>query len=199
MQVEQENKQFNITNGAVDVTFAALLHDAVLLYAHAATKVLAEGGSARNGVALRSVIEEIEFEGITSRLRLDRFGDRFESYSIMNYLQIGDGKPHFVEAGFYDFETRQYSENVHTIVWPGNSTEVPEAYTSTILCGLGEYKHGNVCIRCSGGRFSSSLTQGCAQCEPGHYSTAGASACTACNPGLFSNVAGMNKCLRLTL
>ena len=56
------------------------LHDAVMLYAHAATRVLSEGGDLQDGQAVTKAVRSTRFEGYGgSVVALDTKGDRIES------------------------------------------------------------------------------------------------------------------------
>ena len=75
----------------VDLTYSVALHDAIMLYAHAATKVLSEGGNLRDGQAVTEAVRSTTFEGVGNRLvALDQHGDRIESYEVMSYV-VGAG------------------------------------------------------------------------------------------------------------
>ena len=68
------------------------LHDAVMLYAHAATRVLSEGGDLQDGQAVTKAVRSTRFEGYGgSVVALDTKGDRIESYEVMNYVLEADG------------------------------------------------------------------------------------------------------------
>lgn len=86
---------FNITLAPdlVDFTYSAALHDAILLYAHAATKVLSEeGGNLRDGLAVTAAIRNTSFLGVgSSNVVLNVHGNRVQSYEVMSYMAIGSG------------------------------------------------------------------------------------------------------------
>ena len=76
-------KYFNITTSpdSVDLAYSAALHDAILLYAHGATKVMSEGGDLRDGEAVTKAVRNTSFTGVGgSVVALDSRGDRIESY-----------------------------------------------------------------------------------------------------------------------
>ena len=78
---------FNMTirPESVDLTYSAALHDAVMLYAHAATRMLSEGANLDNGHAVTEAMRTTTFQGVgKSILQLDKNGDRIESYEVMN-------------------------------------------------------------------------------------------------------------------
>ena len=115
---------FNLTIPAAVSSYAASLFDAVLLFAHAATRVLASGGNVRDGTALVKAMTNISFEGIQQRrVELDANGDAIEPYSIMSYLEQADGEMGGVEVGQY--ASRKLKLRVADVRWPGNTTRVP--------------------------------------------------------------------------
>ena len=128
-QVSQYTKShFDITLPAdlVDLTWSVALHDAVMLYAHAATKVLQEGGDLRNGSAVTEAVRSTTFEGVGKRIvTLDTRGDRIESYEVMNYVLRVDGVMSSVPVGVYDSEVGQYEAYDRAVMWPGSTEDVP--------------------------------------------------------------------------
>ena len=62
-------------------------------------------------------------------VRLDRKGDRIESYAMMNHVVEKDGKMNTVPVGVYD-SMQRYREYEQAVVWPGGMTEVPSDYAS---------------------------------------------------------------------
>ena len=61
----------------VDLTYSVTLHDAVTLYALAATKVLAVGGDLRDGEAVTAAVRSTSFTGVGGTVvALDSNGDR---------------------------------------------------------------------------------------------------------------------------
>ena len=126
---EYSESYFNITVSAesVDLTYSQTLYDAVMLYAHAATKVLSEGGDLRDGQAVTAAVRSTTFEGVGgSAVVLDENGDRVESYEIMNYVVGADGAISGVPVGKYDSTERQYTAYERVVVWPGSTMEVPK-------------------------------------------------------------------------
>ena len=103
--------RFNITLPAdsVDLTYSAALHDAIMLYAHAATKVLSEGGDLHDGKAVTVAMRSTTFEGAGgTAVALDEQGDRLGSYEVMNYVMGADGEISGVPIGRYDITSQQY-------------------------------------------------------------------------------------------
>ena len=125
--------RFNITVDAdsVDLTYSAALHDAIMLYAHAATKVLLEGGNLREGQAVTEAVRSTSFKGVGGRaVSLDEQGDRIESYEVMNYVVAADGGVGCVPVGFYSSDEQRYTAYARAVIWPGNTTNVPVDYSS---------------------------------------------------------------------
>ena len=59
--------------------YAAALHDAVMLFAHAATQVLNDGGDLHDGHSIMAeAVLRMKFEGVGSMVGLDSHGDRIE-------------------------------------------------------------------------------------------------------------------------
>ena len=128
--------RFNITLPAdsVDLTYSAALHDANMLYAHAATKVLSEGGDLHDGYAVTKALRSTTFEGVGKIVvTLDQNGDRIESYEVINYLLDADGAMVRVPVGMYSSKAKQYRAYDQAVVWPGGTTEVPTDYVSGAL------------------------------------------------------------------
>ena len=66
-QVSDHSKsRFNISTPAdsVDLTYSVALYDAIVLYAHAATKVMSEGGDLRDGYAVTAAVRDTTFQGV---------------------------------------------------------------------------------------------------------------------------------------
>ena len=111
---------------SVDLTQSAALYDAVMLYAHAGTKVLAEGGDLHNGHVMAEAVRSTTFEGLGNRaVVLNSQGDRIQSYEVMSYVQGADAAMGTVPAGVYINEEHQYRAYERAVVWPGNTTAVP--------------------------------------------------------------------------
>ena len=126
---------FNITVSphvvAVDLAYSLALHDAIMLYAYAATKVLSEDGDLRNGQAVTTAVRSTMLKGVGGRVvKLDDKGDRIESYEVMNHVLEADGEISSVAVGTYDSTLKQYRAYERVVVWPGNTLEVPVDYLS---------------------------------------------------------------------
>ena len=134
MQVSDYSRSnFNImvSPDSVDLTHSAKLHAAVMLYAHAATKLISEGGDLRDGEAVTAAVRNTSFTGVgDSVVALDRNGDRIESYEVMNYVLKEGGVMSSVAVGMFDSVVQQYTAYERPVVWPGNTMEVPTDYVS---------------------------------------------------------------------
>ena len=104
---------------------AANLWDAVYLFAHAATRVIAAGGSVNDGIGLVKEMRNISFQGIEQVVVLNEDGDRLESYEVMNYVLGADGAMESVPVGLYNSSERTYSAYGREVIWPGNTTDTP--------------------------------------------------------------------------
>ena len=125
--------RFNMTLAAdsVDLTYSAALHVAVMLYAYAATRVLAEGGDLHDGVVMTEAVRSTRFKGLGNRpVALNAQGDRIESYEVMSIVQGADAAMESVPAGVYSNTEQQYRAHERTVVWPGGTTVVPVDYVS---------------------------------------------------------------------
>ena len=88
-----------VSPDSVGLQLSVALHDAVMLYAHAATKVLSEGGDLEDGEAVTKAVRSTEFVGAGGQIiDLDESGDPIESYELMNIV-MG------VASGFYNAST----------------------------------------------------------------------------------------------
>ena len=76
----------------VDLTHSTALFDAVMLYAHAATKLMIEGGDLRDYNAVAGAVRNTSFSGVGGTVvALDSNSDRIELYELMNYVIGEDG------------------------------------------------------------------------------------------------------------
>ena len=134
VQVSEYSKShFNITVSpdSVDLVFSASLHDAIMLYAHAATKLMSEGGDLQDGGAVTAAVRSTSFIGVGGTVvTLDSNGDRIESYEVMNYVLKEGDMTHSVAVGMYNSTEGQYEAYARAVVWPGNTMEVPLDYFS---------------------------------------------------------------------
>ena len=71
------------TPDSVDLAYSLALHDAIMLYAYAATKVLSEGGNLQDGQAVTEAVRSTPFEGMGGDpVVLDSQGNRLDSYEV---------------------------------------------------------------------------------------------------------------------
>ena len=127
----QSRFDITVSPDDVDLTYSVALHDAVMLYAHAATKVLSEGGELHNGSAVAQAVLSTKFEGVGGTIvALDDRGDRIESYEVMNYVMEANGAIGSVPVGAYSTLQQQYEPSGRAVLWPGRTAKVPVAYAS---------------------------------------------------------------------
>ena len=140
-----ETFDINILPNSVDLTYSAALYDAIMLYAHAATRVLSEGGELRDGKAVITAVRSTTFEGVGDQVgavALDRnTGDRIETYMVVNYVQGADGGMSSVPVGVYDARARQYKTYERAVVWPGADIYLHDELVCCNLVGLRGRKH----------------------------------------------------------
>ena len=115
-----------------NLAYSMTLHDAIVLYAHAATKVLLEGGDLQNGTAVTEAVRSTTFEGVGgSTVVLDKKGDRTgDSYEVMNIMVDVECRTSSVPVGLYNSTLQQYKAYERAVVWPGKTMEVPVDYFS---------------------------------------------------------------------
>ena len=112
----------------VDVAYALALHAAVMLYAHAVTKVLSEGGTLSDGKAITGIVRETTFQGVGgSQVALDNHGDRNGmSYEVINYVVQANSVMGSVPVGIYNSSTlQQYTAYEQEVLWPGSTRKIP--------------------------------------------------------------------------
>ena len=158
-------KHFNLTFGADNtdalvMEYSAALYNAVILFAHAAQKVLSEKGALQDGKTVTTALRKTQFQGIEGTLvALDANGDRIPSYQVMNYVIGVDHVPGSVPVGV--FSTGQYTAYQCVVLWPGNTTEVPKDYVHASKIPS--------CGKTNGSEFYSEATQSCQPCAIGMY------------------------------
>ena len=92
---------------------------------------LSEGGDLDDGKAVAQAMRNTTFKGVGNRVvALDQNGDRIESYEVMNYVVLADGRMGSVGVGMYDSIQGQYNAYERAVIWPGNVTAVPVDYVS---------------------------------------------------------------------
>ena len=142
---------FNMTvdPDSVDLAYSAALHDAVMLYAHAATKVLSEAGDLRDGLAVTQALRSMQIKGVGDRVvELNARGDRIETYEVMNYVQGSDGGMSSVAVGMYSDAEEKYTEYEQAVVWPGNTTVVPVSHSLGAFPYCGHVEFNESCAQC---------------------------------------------------
>ena len=134
---EYSKSHFNVTVSpdSVDLVYSAALYDAIMLYAHAVTRLMSEGGDLRDGKAVTAAVRNTSFAGVGGTVvALDSKGDRIESYEVMNFVMEEDGGMGSVAVGLYNLTEGQYQSYDRAVVWPGNTTAVPGDFLSGEYC-----------------------------------------------------------------
>ena len=204
-QVSDYQSRFNLTLSPdlVNLGYSAALHDAIMLYANAATKVLAEGGDLRDGQAVTEAMRSTRFEGVGNIVVvLDQKGDRIESYEVMNYVLVGDAIS-TVAVGLYNSTSKQYHEYTHAVVWPSGTTKVPVSFIDPVPCKHREFLNASThrCAVCPAGLYQAESKHGrtsCKRCSPGMFSQSqGEASCQKCSaqPGKYQPDSGQRECL----
>ena len=189
----KSNFNISINAGSVDLTYSVRLYDAIMLYAHAATKVMSEGGNLRDGKAVISAIRSARFVGVGNiPVALDKNGDRMESYEVINFVVGADGVVDSIPVGVFNSTIQQYEALERAIVWPGNSVAGNSfENTDSVPSDVGPIPG------CPAGQFG--LSPNCKDCEPGTFSaTPGMQTCTLCSNGgeqRYQPSQGMSSCL----
>ena len=136
-QVSDHSKShFNITvrPDSVDLTYSAALYDAVMLYAHAATAVISDGGDLHDGEAVAAAVRSTTFTGMGGVVvALDSNSDRVESYEVMNYVLNAGDVLRTVAVGVFNATLNEYKAYEQAVVWPGDTTDLPAHYFSGAL------------------------------------------------------------------
>ena len=121
----------SISPDLVDLGYSTALYDAIMLYANAATKVMSEGGNLQDGEAVTAAVRNTTIEGAGgATVALDSKGDRMESYEVMNFVLDAGNMVSTVAVGLFDATLKEYKAYEQTVVWPGNTTEIPADYFS---------------------------------------------------------------------
>ena len=148
-QVAAHSDSFNVSLTAeeVDLPYASTLYEAIMLYAHAASKTLSRGGDLHDGEAVTKALRSTSFIGIeATNVTLDQDGDRILSNAVLNFKpgtrftldDVGDifsAAVSGVMVGFYNSTLGKYKAEDHAVVWPGRTLEAPLDYVA------GEGKH----------------------------------------------------------
>ena len=194
-QVSAASKSsFNISNtGQVDLTYSVALHDAVVLYARAATQLLSRGGDLLDGQSVIYAMQSTAFEGVGGRVVLNEHGDRIHSHEIVNYAVGLGGRMGSFVVGVYNNTVQKYRLSNVAVVWPGSVPQVPTDYIAA--CHPGEVVQGGVCRMCSAGMYNNDTgVTMCQKCAPGFISEELAWRCKPCQPGMFAQDPGLGSC-----
>ena len=120
-----------VSPDSVDLEASVALHDAIMLYAYAATTVISNGGTIHDGEAVTAAVRNTSFTGVGgNRVVLNSDGDRIESYEVMNYVLGEGGVMSSVAVGVYSSTAKQYEAYDQAVKWPGKTMEVPADYFS---------------------------------------------------------------------
>ena len=133
-QVSRHSKSyFDITvrPDSVDLTYSAALYTAIMLYAHAATNVMLEGGELQDAQAVTAAVRNTTVQGVGGTVvELNSNGDGIVSYEVMNYVLKEGDVMSSVPVGMFNSTLGQYKAYEPPVVWPGNTLEVPVDYFS---------------------------------------------------------------------
>ena len=106
----------------MDLVQGAALHDAVVLYAHAATKMLSQSADIHDGKAVTAAVRSTVLESaVSGRVALDHNGDRIQAYQVMNYVLV-DGEASTESVGSFDSSEGRYTANGRVVWWCGQAT-----------------------------------------------------------------------------
>ena len=184
----------DLSADAVDLTYSVALHNAIMLYAHAATKVLAAGGDLHDGRAVTEAVRNTTFVGVGhSIVDLDQHGDRIESYEVMNYVKGADGGIESVAVGVYNRTLQQYVAYEREVEWPGGQEEAPLAWVP-YACPRGTHALNASldCVPCPFPRMYQDLVgeTNCKECPPNsarvHKALATDVSFCMCKPGFWA-------------
>ena len=121
----------NVPADSVDLPYATALFEAIMLYAHATTKVLAEGGDIFNGTVVTEAVRNTSIVGLGNRVvELDKQGDRVQSYIVTNYVLGQDDVMRSLAVGVYNQSHQEYTALDRLVIWPGNRTEIPADFAA---------------------------------------------------------------------
>lgn len=101
--------------------YAAYLHDAILLYAHALNDSLSENVNVGNGKNVSKSMIGQQFFGVSGPVGIDEKGDRVASYRIQSFLP----GMKTVRVANYFGTTGELQLLNQTIIWPGGTTTIP--------------------------------------------------------------------------
>merc|ERR1711871_513898 len=119
--VQGVNRARQDTDDHETLYYAAALHNAVTLFAHAASKVWAQGGNLRDVHAVSKAVRSTKIVGIGgSIVALDELGEPITSFEVVNYQLGTDNRSHSVTVGLFNSSQQQYLPE-RTIIWPGSA------------------------------------------------------------------------------
>ena len=128
-QVSKYGKDFGsiVPAESVHLEYSAALHDAILLYARAATKILDRGGDLLDGQAVTQMVRSLKFAGVggTDVALNTTTGDRIVSYEVRSYVVRANDVLDSISIGTYNSTTQEYSGHENEVTWPGNTVLVP--------------------------------------------------------------------------
>ena len=179
---EYTKSHFNISliSSVVDLGHSVALYDAILILAHAVTKVMSEGSRFQDGQAVTEALRSISIAGIAQHaVSLDSQGDAILQFELMKYAIAANCVMESVPVGIYD-STSFIAYDV-AVRWPANMTEVPVDWVPIRKCGSGEYMNATGCAECPAGLYQDARS---------HSSTL----CTMCSPGTYAPAPGTRKC-----
>lgn len=187
--------------------FAPYLFDAGYAFVFAANTLLDRGTAASDirGKLLLDAVKEVNFEGISGKVKFNKFGDRLGDYMIMN-VQVtpSDGGRrlvalHGVIVAFYSAASGSVILETDQVVrWMSGDagSMVPQSLT---VCTAGfRLSESGICTMCSPGEISSGgAVTTCSKCPKGFAANAplGATECLPCELGSFAADVGAVSCL----
>ena len=124
--------KYNVTaDPSVHLSYSVALHDAIMLYAHAATKVLSVEGDLSDSQKVTAAIRSTNFTGAGGTVILNSIGDRDDSWEFMNYVvsySAEKERPRPEPVGLFDRDLKTYEPYERAVVWPGNTKSTPLDY-----------------------------------------------------------------------
>eukprot|EP01135_Chromosphaera_perkinsii_P001757 Nk52_evm26s210 gene=Nk52_evmTU26s210 len=104
----------------------AVVYDSVLLWAEAATRVIAKGGNPRSGKEVVAEYPNVKFSGISGTIALDSNFDINRDYQVFNRVPSSARATTVKTVGYYRSETNTFeAESGVAIEWPSGSTQTP--------------------------------------------------------------------------
>uniref|UniRef100_A0ABM0M6S0 Guanylate cyclase n=1 Tax=Saccoglossus kowalevskii TaxID=10224 RepID=A0ABM0M6S0_SACKO len=120
-KLREDPFNYNLPDNEAISTEAAMIYEAVLLYAVALNESLAQGVDQYDTTNISRRLFDRNFTGLYGEAYIDHHGDRSLNYMLRNvqngsYIHVAD---YFVSDGVY----RDVS---HSVVWPGSSQSPPQ-------------------------------------------------------------------------